>query len=172
MPRAGLAASALVAVVVVWLLPAAAGAGLAVAILLLTRAAAVDRATHRIPNPLLAASAVALAAAATLSGAEALIASGVIGAAWLTTLLVVHAADPRLGFGDVKLGGVLGMLIGLACHAAGWDIPHAALTSSVTFVLGAAITLASRHDRDRPAPFAPGLVMAAIGISVALAVAA
>jgi prepilin signal peptidase PulO-like enzyme (type II secretory pathway) len=169
--RAGLVAAALSALVVMLSFPPAIGAGIAAAILLLARAAETDQATHRIPNRLLMAAALALLAAATATGTAALIASGVIAAAWLTTLLAVHTADPRLAFGDVKLGGVLGTMIGLACHAAGWDAPHAALASSAAFVLGAALTLVAHRDRDRPAPFAPGLVIAAVTITVTLGLA-
>jgi Flp pilus assembly protein protease CpaA len=154
--------------------PPVTGAGIATAILLLGRAAESDQATHRIPNRLLVAAAIALLAAAAASGQAALWTSGAVAGAWLLTLLVLHAADPRLGFGDVKLGGVLGAMIGLACHAIGWDVPHALFTSSAAFVTGAVATLVAATGRgpDRPVPFAPGLVIAVVTITVTAGIAA
>lgn len=154
--------------------PSLATCGVAVCILAVAQAARIDAATHRIPNRLLGMAAVALSMAALLSGGRALSASAAVGLTWLVVLFGLHLADPSLGFGDVKLGGVLGTMLGLAGHAAGWSIVTSMLASSTAFLAGAGITLAAARQRSRgaPTPFAPGLVLGATATAVALALIA
>lgn len=162
--------AALVAVVS---FPLVVGVGIGIAILILGRVARRDATTHRIPNRLLLAAVLTLLASAALRGHAALPTSAAIAVVWLVVLLALHVADPRLGFGDVKLGGVLGSMVGLASSCAGWDIAHAALVSAVAFVSGAVLTLAigARAGRDEPVPFASGLVIAVVAVTVSIGIA-
>lgn len=154
--------------------PSLATCGVGLCILAVAQAARIDAATHRIPNRLVGAATLALSIAAFLSGGRAVSATAALGLTWLVVLLCLHLADPSLGFGDVKLGGVLGAMLGLAGHAAGWNLVSSMLASSAAFVAGASITLAASRQRSRgaPTPFAPGLVLGATATAVALALIA
>lgn len=150
-----------------------AGIALGLAAVGLVGIAATDASTHRIPNPLLVAVAAVLFGGAALTGAEALRATLTLGVAWFVTLLTVHLLDPRLGFGDVKLSAVLGMMIGLAAVASGRDIAAAGLLSSAAFLAAAIATaaVAARHPRQ-PVPFAPALAVAVVVATVAIGLVA
>lgn len=154
--------------------PSTATGGIALCILAVGHAARIDAATHRIPNRLLGVATLSLTMAAALSGGSALTATAAVGMAWLAVLLGLHLADPSLGFGDVKLGGVLGLMLGLAGHVAGWTVMSSMLGSSAAFLAGSSITLATARHRGRaaPTPFAPGLVLASTATAVALALSA
>lgn len=146
---------AVVVVVVVVGTPAILG----VALLVGLGAAIVDVRTRRLPDALVALGGVptlAGAAAAAVQGSPTVAPGAAIGALGFGgPLLVAHLATPSgIGFGDVKLAGVLGAAIGVVdprlgilalCIAAG-------LTASVG-VLRQATTL----------PFGPGLVVGAAG---------
>lgn len=139
--------------------PSVVGAGIAVAVVMATLAAVTDARTHRIPNRLLASAATALLLAAIVAGADAVVAGSIVAMAWGLLLLVLHIVDSTLGFGDVKLGGVLGALLGLVGHAAQWSIAGTLLASSGAFVAGALVTLVTAASRGaEPVPFGPGLV--------------
>ena len=162
-----------VALLAVVSFPLVVGIGMGAAILILSRVAQRDAVTHRIPNRLLLAAAFTLLASAALRGHAALPMSAAIAAVWLVVLLALHVADPRLGFGDVKLGGVLGSMVGLAGSSAGWAIADAALVSAAAFVAGAVLTLTigPRSGRGGPLPFAPGLVIAVVVVAVTIGIA-
>jgi len=161
-----LAAAALAAVVVVHRGHAfAAVAGLLVEIA--SAAAFVDRHERRIPNRLvmvgLAAVVVADAVVAAVDHRHGLAVSAVVGAAcYAGPLLALHLASPGgIGFGDVKLGAVLGLGLGVAHPVLG------ALALLTACVAAVARRAAVRRWRT-PEPFAPAM---AAGVVVALLVA-
>lgn len=82
---------------------------------------------------------------------EALLAAGVAGG----TVLVLHLINPVwFGFGDVKLAGVLGAIVGLVDWRLGvWTLAGAALVG----------LLAAVSQRRTSVVFGPALVVAAIG---------
>ena len=161
------------AVVTVLSFPVVAGVGMGAAIVILGGIAQTDDASHRIPNRLIVAAELALLATAAVRGQAAFASTAVVAAVWFLAFLGFHLADPRLGFGDVKLAGVLGSLLGLACSCPGWGIAHAALVSAAAFVAGGTLTLAkaARLGRDSPVPFAPGLVFAVVAVTVTIGLA-
>jgi leader peptidase (prepilin peptidase) / N-methyltransferase len=143
----------------------AAGAGIVLA--------AVDLAVHRLPDrvtyPASAVCSAALTAdAAVLGSWEALVrALAAAGAAFAVAALLAALAPEGLGFGDVKLLGLLGLLLGWA----GWGVLLAGVFLGL--LLGAAVSLvllATRRARWRTAlPFGPPLLL---GAALALALAA
>jgi leader peptidase (prepilin peptidase)/N-methyltransferase len=128
-----------------------AGGGLA--FVPLVQAAAVDIRTRRLPDRLLARSLVMVLAVIVLRVGDGL-ASAVAGAVALALpLLLAHLVDPSgLGFGDVKLAGVLGALVGLV----DWRLAPLALGLAC---LAALAWVAVR--RVRSLAFGPPLVGAA-----------
>lgn len=126
--------------------------------------AAVDLACLRLPDPLVATLALLvgppLAVAALVAGepgrlGRALLAAVLVGAGYL-----VLALAGGLGLGDVKLGAVLGFLLGFAGWAAvlvGVVVPH--LVNGPV----AAVLLARGRVRRRAAlPFGPALLVGAL----------
>ncbi|MBO0908080.1 MULTISPECIES: prepilin peptidase [Arthrobacter] len=87
-------------------------------VVLAVRLAAVDAATHRLPNrivlPAYPVSAVLLGAAALAAGEASRIPGMVLAGAvlWSAYFLLRFASPSGLGFGDVKLAGVLGLWLG------------------------------------------------------------
>jgi leader peptidase (prepilin peptidase)/N-methyltransferase len=171
--RVAVTSAVVAALVAVLSFQLAAGVGIGAAILILGQIARTDEATHRIPSRLLVATELTLLGTAAARGSAALAATAAIAAVWLVVLLAVHLADPRLGFGDVKLAGVLGSMVGLACSCAGWDVADAAFVSAAAFGAGAFLTLAmaARLGRDGPVAFAPGLVMAVVAVTITIGLA-
>jgi leader peptidase (prepilin peptidase) / N-methyltransferase len=127
----------------------------------------IDLEVKRLPNPLTLPS---YPAGAALLGLAALAQQA--GGAYLRALLGMAAlyafyfalalVNPGgMGFGDVKLGGVLGLYLGWL----GWD----ALVSGTffAFVLGAlagvALMLARRATRKSALPFGPFMLLGALG---------
>ena len=97
------------------------------------RAIAADLATERLPNPLVGATAavgLAYAAAEALDGRPgALVGAGLGVVAAMLPMFVVHlASGGRLGFGDVKFAGALGLLAGAAHPLYALVIPLVAAT--------------------------------------------
>ena len=97
------------------------------------RAIAADLATTRLPNPLVAATAavgIAYAAAEAIAGRRgALVGAGLGVVAAMLPMFVVHlASGGRLGFGDVKFAGALGLLAGAAHPLYALVIPLVAAT--------------------------------------------
>jgi leader peptidase (prepilin peptidase) / N-methyltransferase len=113
------AAVVLVGLTFVTVHPVANAAVYAVAQVLLVRIAAVDFATRRIPNQLVAAlTAIALVARA-IAERSSLVESVVAGiAVFAVALLLANLARGGLGMGDVKLAGALGFLLGKAVFVA------------------------------------------------------
>ncbi|MFC4106560.1 prepilin peptidase [Micromonospora zhanjiangensis] len=133
--------------------------------------AGVDLACLRLPDPLVGGALVlaagGLAGAAGWSGATgpALrgLLAGLAGAAG--HLVLALAPGSRLGFGDVKLAGVLGLLLGWL----GWDVLLLGLLLPHLLAGVAAVVLLStgRSRRDQPLPLGPALLAGAL-LAVAL----
>jgi leader peptidase (prepilin peptidase) / N-methyltransferase len=97
------------------------------------RAIATDLATKRLPNRLVAATAlvgILYAAAEAITGRPGALAGAGLGAvAAMLPMFVVHlASGGRLGFGDVKFAGALGLLAGAAHPLYALVIPLVAAT--------------------------------------------
>lgn len=119
-----------------------------IAILPLIAAAVVDIRTRRLPDRLLASSAVIAVAVALLSDAMAGAAVGAL--VFCLPLLIAHLIDPNgLGFGDVKLAAVLGIILG----ATDWRLVLPALALGCT---GALVWALAR--RVRSLAFGPALL--------------
>jgi leader peptidase (prepilin peptidase) / N-methyltransferase len=126
----------------------------------------VDLREHRLPDPLVAAALAAggglLAAAAVLTGSWAAYGRGWLVAAvmflFYLGLAMVRPAD--LGMGDVKLAGVIGLMLGWL----GW--PSAVLGAFLGFLFGGlaglALLLLGRAGRRTPIPFGPFMLLGAI----------
>lgn len=131
--------------------------------LLMVPLAVIDIRTHRLPDRLTGAAALSvgtllgLAAAGAPSLADtgrALLGGGAVFAA---LGLLRLAAAGGLGFGDVKLGGVLGLALGWQ----GWGAVVAGLVAGFVFGAAAALALmAGRQATLRTAiPFGPSLIL-------------
>lgn len=116
--------------------------------------AIIDARTHRLPNalvlPLWAVCALLLAAStATGSSAEPLLRALLGSVVLFAAFLALRIASPRgMGGGDVKLAGVVGMLLAWI----GWEVLIVGVAAG--FVLGGlygAILLASRRANRRTA---------------------
>jgi leader peptidase (prepilin peptidase) / N-methyltransferase len=113
------AAVVLVGLTFVTVHPVANAAVYAVAQVLLVRIAAVDFATRRIPNQLVAALAAIALVARAIAERSSLVESVVAGiAVFAVALLLANLARGGLGMGDVKLAGALGFLLGKAVFVA------------------------------------------------------
>ena len=154
--------------------PALAGAALTLVAFLYLAAisvalALIDLDVQRLPNtivlPAYIVGAVLLSAAALLSGAPERLATAAVGAGALFALYLVLALVRRggMGFGDVKLAGVLGLFLGFL----GWG--PLAVGAFAAFVLGGlfgiALILLRRAGRATAIPFGPWMLAGAwIGI--------
>jgi leader peptidase (prepilin peptidase) / N-methyltransferase len=123
----------------------------------------IDHEQHRLPNRLvypMAAGAVVLlfAAAASRDDWSDLLRAGEAGAAVFAVLYVIMLVSPRsFGYGDARLGGVLGLYLGFD----GWAAVYYGILGG--FVLGAAVALvllaARRASRKTAIAFGPMLVL-------------
>jgi leader peptidase (prepilin peptidase)/N-methyltransferase len=127
--------------------------------------AVIDLDTHRLPNkivlPCYAVGTVFLGAAALLSGEHERVLGASIGLAalWLAYFLMAVLYPGGMGFGDVKLAGVLGLVLGWL----GWG--PLIVGSFSAFLLGgvfALVLLASRRaTRKGGIPFGPWMLVGA-----------
>ncbi|RCV56694.1 prepilin peptidase [Marinitenerispora sediminis] len=134
--------------------------------------AVIDARTHRLPNPLvLPAYPVALAllgaAAATTPGGGAALRSALIGMAalWACYWLLWFIYPAGMGWGDVKLSGLLGLYLG-------WTgLGAVASGTFVAFLLSACYGLVlialRRATRRSQLPFGPFMILGALGVIVA-----
>lgn len=168
---AGLAALFVAVTVFAWqraqlpLLPALlylTAAGLALAV--------IDVDVHRLPNAIVLPSypilAVLLAVAAALSGDWGALARAGIGAAALLAfyLLLVLVYPAGMGWGDVKLSGLLGAVLGYL----GWGaVLIGAFAGFALGAVGAVVLMAlGRGNRRTALPFGPFMILgAAVGIA-------
>jgi leader peptidase (prepilin peptidase)/N-methyltransferase len=127
---------------------------------------AIDLDTYRLPTPIIyvtgAICAPLLAAAAVLDGDARGIAEAAAGAAiGFAVLFVIHLVSPRgMGFGDVRLAGLLGLLLG-------WiELPMVGVGLFLGFLLaslvGVGLLLARRRGRKDRVPFGPFLAAGAL----------
>lgn len=143
----------------------AAGAGLVLA--------GVDLAVHRLPDrvllPAVAACATALLIDAVATGSWPALARGALaaGVAFVLAAAARIASPEGLGFGDVKLLGLLGLLLGWA----GWGVLLAGVfLGLLTGAVASLVLVATRRAGWRSAvPFGPPLLAGAV---LALATAA
>lgn len=133
--------------------------------------ALIDRDTHTLPNrivvPGYVVGVVLLGASAVLRGDPgALLRAAIGGAALFLFYFVVAVAAPRgMGFGDVKLAGVLGLFLGYL----GWA--QLVVGAFAAFLLGGlfavGLLLARRAGRRSGIPFGPWMIAGAwLGIVV------
>lgn len=123
-----------------WALEAPAAIATGAALALLTVAALVDAACHRLPNALIATAAVPVTLAVVVAWSGSLLRGALVGAAFVgVPLLVTHLVAPAgMGFGDVKAGAVTGAALGLVAA------PLALLALVLGLLLGAGSGLARR----------------------------
>lgn len=139
-------------VLTVWLLVLVAGLPLGV----------IDLAVHRLPD-VLVLPATAAAAAASLGGGSP---RALAGGATLVTVYSVLAVLPRsgLGFGDVKLAGLLGIALTLL----GWGplVWGTALAFVVGGVAAIALLATGKVGRDTHLPFGPTMLAGALSAAL------
>ncbi|WP_436525195.1 prepilin peptidase [Actinoplanes sp. HUAS TT8] len=128
--------------------------------------ALIDLRSLRLPDPLVAGLAVGaggpLAVLAPGRIGPALLAGVLVGAGYL---LVALLPGDGLGFGDVKLGAVLAVLLGLA---GGWPAVVAGLVAAHVIGAGVAVVLLATRRR-RVFPFGPALLSGALaGLLIAV----
>ncbi|GIF07676.1 hypothetical protein Asi03nite_52140 [Actinoplanes siamensis] len=120
----------------------------------------VDLRELRLPDPLIAALAlgagIPLAVLAPGRIAAALLAAGLVGAAYLMIALL-PGRGLGLGLGDVKLGAVLALVLGLA---GGWPAVVAGLL--LAHLIGAGVAVVALATRRRVFPFGPALLLGAL----------
>lgn len=147
--------------------PLGAGA-VAVGLLGAISASVVDLRTKRLPNrilfPTMAAVVVLLLAAAVIEDPRrALVAIGIGAGGLLLFGLVWFARPAALGYGDVKLAGLLGLVVG-------WYGPMSALLALVAAFLSAAVVavalLMKGRGRGSEMAFGPFLTLGAIAAVV------
>ena len=158
---AGAVAVAAVTIVTGW---GWSGVAASVALVPAAMAAAIDVRTRRLPDLLVALSAATgLFVTVVVRGWSGFV-MAVLGAACLTLpLLVAHLVSPAaIGFGDVKLGGALGVSIGVISPDASTALLLAALAVAVASATGLVIAIVTRR---RDVALGPALVT---GAAVAL----
>ncbi|WP_195909306.1 A24 family peptidase [Microlunatus sp. Gsoil 973] len=127
--------------------------------------ALVDLATYRLPNrlvlPLYGIAILGLgwnAIAAADPGR--LLAAVITGAAILAGYFLLGLATGRLGLGDVKLAGLIGLTLGWA------GVPQTVLGVLGGFAVGAAVAagllITRRTDRKADFPFGPSMIAGAV----------
>ena len=128
-----------------------------------------DLRTRRIPtgivNPATLAGAVALGATAWRTGAFARLGAAVAtAAAAYAAFAVLHALNPGgLGYGDVRLSGLLGLFLGWLEPAA---MPAGALLGAGGAALVALVMLVRSRDRRATLPFGPFLAGGAATVAL------
>lgn len=130
-----------------------------IAITMLTSAAVIDIRTHRIPDRLVLAGALA-GLLFLLFDAQRGLVNGLIGGitSGLSMLLVHKITRDGLGLGDVKLLGCTGIYLGLE------GILSAMATAVVLSGLYSLILICiSRDNKKREIPFAPFILVGALG---------
>lgn len=133
-----------------------------VVVLVASAAAVVDRHERRIPNRLVLAGLAATVALVAVCGVvdhRSVVAGAVTGAvAYAGPLLALHLASPGgIGFGDVKLGVVLGLGLGSA-H------PILAALALLAACVAAVVRRAAMRSWRAPEPFAPAMAAGLVAV--------
>lgn len=130
---------------------------------------AIDLELRRLPNPIVLTALVAgvafLVPAILLTGDFDLLVSAAVGAAgsFAFYLLLALVGRGGMGFGDVKLAGVLGLYLG----ALGWAQLAVGVIAAFALgaIAGAIVLIIRRSVRDRTLPFGPWMFAGAwVGI--------
>ncbi|GHD47204.1 prepilin peptidase [Mycetocola manganoxydans] len=145
--------SVLVLVAFLWL------AGVSVALAL------IDLDTHKLPNAIVLPSyvvgGVLLAAAGILNGdVDALVRAGIgMGAMWFAYFLMAMLYPGGMGFGDVKLAGVLGIYLGFV----GWGALLVGAFAAFFFggIYAIALVILKKAGRKSGIPFGPWMLVGA-----------
>lgn len=132
----------------------------------------VDIRTHTLPNryllPAYPIAGVLLLVAALAAGNPQYVLSAVGGAAALAALywLLWFAYPAGMGFGDVKLAGVLGLFLGFL----GWQ--HVFLGAAAGFIVGGlwglALIMSGRGTAKSAIPFGPSMLAGALATMLLL----
>lgn len=149
--------------------PPAALASFLVLFAALVAVSAIDVAHHRLPDavvlPALGASVALLVAATVGSGSLAPLQRASVGAAvYFVLLLVAHLASPRgMGFGDVKLGALLGLHLGWSAPSYPGVVALVLWAMLLAFGVGSAVgvVLLGLRRRSEPVAFGPFLALGA-----------
>ncbi len=123
----------------------------------------IDLDVHRIPTPLVGVTALVVAAAAWAAvvtlGEPSRILTSLAAAAALIVLYFLLAWFGNLGLGDVRLAGVVGLLLGVYGWGAVWRGTFAAVVvGGVTGV----VLLAGGRPRNADMAFGPAIVIGAL----------
>jgi leader peptidase (prepilin peptidase)/N-methyltransferase len=132
--------------------------------------ALIDLDTHRLPDPIVLPAypvlGVLLVAASWAGGDWPALLRAVIGGAalWVLYFVLASVRPGGMGFGDVKLAGVLGA--GMAWLSWGTFVIGAFGAFLLGGLFGIALIVARRADRTSKVPFGPWMVLgAAVGIA-------
>ncbi|MEG3613962.1 prepilin peptidase [Isoptericola haloaureus] len=134
----------------------------------------IDLVTYRLPDVVVGSAALGLLAGLVVAAAlgddwSRLLTAVLGGVALFAVYLVLAMISPSsLGFGDVKLAGVLGLLLGWW----GWQaVAYGTLAAFVVFAVGALMLLAARRTSLRDdLPFGPAMILgAALGLAAVAA---
>ncbi|MDE0652400.1 MAG: prepilin peptidase [bacterium] len=141
------------------------GAWLAVLAILSWHDLRTRRILTAVVNPATAVGIVALAGMAWRSGTPLRLGiAAATGAAAYGAFAVLHAINPDgLGYGDVRLSGLMGLFLG-------WLGPAAMATAALTGAVGAAVVAlavsARRRDLRATLPFGPFLAGGAVAVAL------
>jgi len=157
--------------------PAGVLAGVVAVFVVLVALSAIDIATYRLPDrivlPALCLSIVWFTAVSLVDGHPAQIRSALAGAAvYFGVLLVAHLISPRgMGFGDVKLAALLGLLLGWIAPSVLDAVLLVLWAMLIGFAVGTIVGLVilMRRRSNRPFPFGPFLALGTVGALLASA---
>lgn len=127
--------------------------------------ALVDLAAYRLPDrlvfPLYGLALLGLGVSTIVTGdPRRLLAAAITGAAVLAGYFVLGLITGRLGLGDVKLAGLIGLMLGWAGPA---QTALGALAGfAVGAVMAAALLIFRRTDRKADFPFGPAMIIGAV----------
>mgnify|MGYP006279356935 CR=1 FL=1 len=141
--------------------------GMAMALTVLVALSVIDIATYRLPDrivlPTLCGAIVWVTAISLIDGHPERIRSALAGAVvYFGVLLLAHLVSPRgMGFGDVKLAALLGLLLGWVTSSAVDAVVLVLWAMLIGFAIGtlAGLVILLRRRSNRPFPFGPFLVL-------------